>query len=71
LEKALEIVDVVYSLHKKSDSVRGFLKQKMPRIGGKIDQIREMEIVIQRTYSFHTKRKYPVNVDMYRILKTS
>jgi putative methylase len=70
LEKALEIVDVVYSLHKKSDSVRSFLRQKMPRIGGKIDQIREMEIVIQRTYSFHTKRRYPVLVDLYRILKT-
>jgi predicted RNA methylase len=71
LKKALEISDVVYSLHKKGDSVRDFLKQKVPRIGGKIDQIREMEIFIHRTYKFHKKRKYPVKVDLYRILKIS
>jgi len=70
LEKALEIADVVYSLHKKGDSVRSFLRQKVPRIGGRVDQVREMEIVIQRTYSFHTKRRYTVKVDLYRILRT-
>ena len=71
LEKALEIADVVYSLHKQGASVRGFLKQKVPKIGGRIDQIREMKIVIQRTYSFHTKRRYSVKVDLYRILRLS
>ncbi len=71
LQKALEVADVVYSLHKRSSSVRDFLLQKVPRIGGKVDQVREMEIVIRRTYSFHTKRRYTVKVDLYRILKTS
>jgi putative methylase len=69
LKKALEISDVAYSLHKQSDKVRDYLKRKVPKIGGKIDQIRGMKIVINRTYSFHKKRKYPVNVDLYRILK--
>jgi predicted RNA methylase len=70
LKKALEISGVVYSLHKRSDRVRAFLKQKIPRIGGRIDQIREMEIFIQRTYTFHRKQRYPVKVDLYRIIKT-
>jgi len=69
LKKALKISDVVYSLHKQSDSVRDYLKQKVPKTGGKIDQIREMEIVIHRTYNFHKKRNYSVKVDLYRILK--
>jgi putative methylase len=69
LKKALEISDVSYSLHKQNVKVRDYLKHKVPKIGGKIDQIREMKIVINRTYSFHRKRKYPVNVDLYRILK--
>ncbi len=69
LKKALEISDVVYSLHKKSSSVREFLKRKVPKIGGKIDQIREMEITIRRTYSFHRKRDYLVKVDLYRTLR--
>jgi len=71
LEKALEIANVVYSLHKQGAPVRSFLMQKVPKIGGKIDQVREMEIVIQRTYSFHTKHRYSVKVDLYRILRTS
>jgi predicted RNA methylase len=70
LKKAVEISGVVYSLHKKSDRVRAFLKQKIPRIGGRIDQIREMEIFINRTYAFHRKKRYPVKVDLYRIIRT-
>jgi len=70
LKKALEISDVVYSLHKKSSSIREFLKRKVPRIGGKIDHVRELEITIRRTYSFHKKRDYNVKVDLYRTLRT-
>ncbi len=70
LIKALEISDVVYSLHKASSSVREFLKRSVPKIGGKIDQVREMDIIISRTYSFHKKKKYKVKVDLYRIVRT-
>ncbi|MBS7656502.1 MAG: METTL5 family protein [Candidatus Bathyarchaeia archaeon] len=69
LRKALEISDVVYSLHKKGSSTSEFLRQKIPEIGGKIDQVREMEIAIRRTYSFHRKRNYKVKVNLYRIIK--
>jgi len=70
LTKALEISDVVYSLHKRSGPVRDFLKQRIPQLGGLIDRVYEMEIVIFRTYSFHRKRRYPIKVDLYRILRT-
>jgi len=69
LKKALEISDVVYSLHKGSESVRDFLRRRIPQIGGRIDRVYEMKIVISRTYKFHKKRKYPVKADLYRILK--
>jgi len=69
LRKALEISDVVYSLHKKGSLTSEFLRQKIPEIGGKIDQVREMEITIRRTYSFHRKRNYKVKVSLYRITK--
>jgi len=68
LRKALEISNVVYSLHKQSDSVRLFLKDKISRMGGRIDWLREMSLTIGRTYPFHRKRKYRVNVDLYRII---
>jgi putative methylase len=69
LKKALEISNVVYSLHKCSSPVRDFLSRQIPEIGGVIDKIYEMDIVISRTYEFHRKRLYPVKADLYRILK--
>ncbi|MEM2111539.1 MAG: METTL5 family protein [Candidatus Bathyarchaeia archaeon] len=69
LKKALEISNVVYSIHKQSGSVRVFLSLNIPKMRGRIDQVYEMEIIIWRTYSFHRKRRYPVKVDLYKILR--
>ncbi|MEM2914682.1 MAG: METTL5 family protein [Candidatus Bathyarchaeia archaeon] len=69
LKKALEISNVVYSIHKQSDPVRDFLSLNIPKMRGRIDQVYEMEIIIWRTYSFHRKRRYPVKVDLYKILR--
>jgi len=69
LKKALEISNVVYSLHKQSDPVRLFLKDKIPKMGGKIDWLKEMSLTIRRTYPFHRKREYLVAVDLYRIIR--
>jgi len=71
LKKALAISDVVYSLHKRSDSVRDFLRQRIPELRGRIDQVYEIEIIIRRTFKFHKKRVYPVKADLYRVLRTS
>jgi predicted RNA methylase len=70
LKKALEISDVVYSLHKRSKRVRNFLTKKVPELGGSMNQVYEMEVKIRRTYRFHKKKSYPVMVDFYRILRT-
>ena len=69
LQKALEIGDVVYSLHKGSASVRAFLEKKILELGGQINKIYAMQIVIQRTYRFHQKTRYLVQTDFYQILR--
>ena len=71
LRKALSVSAVIYSLHKRSGSVRDFLRQKIPQFGGRIDQVYEMKIEIRRTYEFHKRGRYPVEVDLYRITRTS
>ena len=68
LRKAIEISDVVYSLHKRSEPVRLFLKREISRLGGKIDWLKEMTITIGRVYPFHRKMRYQVEADLYRIL---
>jgi len=70
LKKSLEISNVVYSLHKRGDTVRSFLRRKIETLEGTIDRIYEMEIVIPRIFDFHRKRLYQVKVDLYRILKS-
>ncbi|KYH42640.1 MAG: DNA methylase [Candidatus Bathyarchaeota archaeon B63] len=69
LRKALEISDVVYSLHKRSESVRRFLRDKISRMGGEIAWLREIDLTIKRTYHFHTRRRYRVEADLYRITR--
>jgi len=69
LEKALKISDIIYSLHKRSPLVREFLSRRIPQLGGLIDHIYEVDIIINRTYEFHRKRRYIVKADLYRILR--
>ncbi len=70
LQKALDISNVIYSLHKRSFSVRDFMQKKIPKIGGRLTEIYEMNIEINRTYSFHQRRQYEVKTDLYRIERT-
>lgn len=69
LKKALEISKVVYSLHKRSVSVREFLKHKIMELGGRITNIYEIDIMLPRIFKFHQKKRYLVKADLYRILK--
>jgi putative methylase len=71
LKKALEISNVVYSLHKHSPSVKEFLSRRIPKLGGVIDKIYGMEITIGRTYEFHRRRQYTVKADLYRIIRVN
>jgi len=69
LEKAIEISDTTYSLHKRGDLNREFLRRKVSHLGGMVDRIYGLEISIPRTFDFHQRDRYPVEVDLYRILK--
>ncbi|HIE14197.1 TPA: methyltransferase domain-containing protein [Candidatus Bathyarchaeota archaeon] len=69
LKKAIEISEIIYSLHKRSSSVRDFLSRKIRELGGEVLGIYEIDIVIPRLYNFHHKKRYIVKADLYRISK--
>jgi len=69
LLKALELAPVVYSLHKSGESNRAFIKRFIEQHGGKVTGIFPMKLNIPRLFNFHTKRKYTVEVDLYRIVR--
>jgi len=68
LEKSLEISSIIYSVHKRSQSVRRFIRSLVDSLGGEIDQSFEIDINIPRLFDFHRKKKYTVHADLYRIL---
>lgn len=70
LRKALEISDVIYSLHKRSPSIRNFLSRFIPELGGTVDRVYEVDIVIGRAFNFHKKIRYRVKADLYRIISS-
>ena len=70
LKKALELGNIIYSLHKSGKTNRQFLQKNIYEFGKyKVDNIIEMEISILHQFQFHKKKKYEVLVDLWRILK--
>ncbi|MEM2046258.1 MAG: METTL5 family protein [Candidatus Jordarchaeales archaeon] len=69
LEKALEVADVVYSIHKGNFKVRQFIKRFVEERGGYIDQLVTVKLPIPAMFDFHSKKFHVVEVDVYRILK--
>jgi len=67
LLKALQLAPKVYSLHKGGESSRIFIKRFIEGHGGKVTGIFPMKLNIPRLFKFHTKQKYEVEVDLYRI----
>ncbi|MFX1563050.1 MAG: METTL5 family protein [Promethearchaeota archaeon] len=69
LEKALEISNVVYSLHKASKGGQKFIADFVSTLGGCISFVQEMTMALPATMRFHGKRRHMINVDFYRIEK--
>lgn len=67
LEKAIKISRVTYSLHKRNENTRRFIKEIAERHDGVVDNIIEMSMVIPHLFNFHYKKHYVVEVDLYRI----
>ncbi len=67
IEKALEVGRTVYSLHKRGERNREFIKRFIDKHGGKLTSIFPLEVEIPRLFGFHTKRKYRVKADLYRM----
>ncbi len=69
LQKALEIGEVIYSLHKASEGGRKFISRFVSNLGGRISFIQELPMVLPATMHFHEKNKHIIQVDFYRIEK--
>jgi len=69
LQKALEIGNVVYSLHKSGIQNREFIRDFVDKRDGRITGILQNKFMLPRTLNFHKRREYAVKVDLYRIVR--
>lgn len=69
IAKALEIGNVVYSLHKSSDKSRAFIKRLVEKHGGAVTEIHQIEFDIPQMFKFHQERKHRVKADLFRLVR--
>ena len=69
LQKALEVGDVVYSLHKSGIQNREVIRNFIHKHDGRITTLLQNKFILPRTLSFHKRRTYTVDVDLYRIVR--
>ncbi|MFQ5887404.1 MAG: METTL5 family protein, partial [Candidatus Hydrothermarchaeales archaeon] len=69
LEKALEVGEVIYSMHKME--TQEFIKGYVQKLNGKIAEIMTIDFILPYSYGFHRKRAVKTKVDIYRILSAS
>jgi putative methylase len=66
LEKAMEIADNIYSIHKITS--KNFIESLSKNNNFEVVGIEEMELILKKTMKFHKSEKYPVSVGVW-ILK--
>ena len=69
LEKAFQVAPVVYSIHKSA--TRDFLVKFVKKSDRHVDQVRSMKMEIPYLFEFHEKKRSTVEVDLYRIIRTT
>lgn len=67
LEIAMDISNIIYSLHKTS--TRDYILKKSDRLGFKAKVIAELKYDLPKTYQFHKKDSKDIQIDLIRFQK--
>ena len=67
LDKAMEISDIIYSLH-NTDTLP-FLNKRIEKVGFVIDLKKKYKFEIRHTFKFHKKEKTEISVTLLRIVR--
>jgi putative methylase len=67
LEKALDVADIVYSLH--LSKTRDFVEKLTNKLNADITHTKGYDFEIPHTFTFHTKEKLDFEITMFRLKK--
>ena len=69
LEKAFSISDVVYSIHLAGEKVFNFISKFCEKFNWHIDNFFPYEMILERSFQFHTKKVKSIDVNVFRFVK--
>ncbi len=69
LKQAFLLSDVVYSIHLTGLKVQNFLTRFADENNWKIDIARPFNMILEKTFNFHTEKKKKIDVTIYRFIK--
>jgi len=69
LEKAFSISDTIYSIHLASEKVDDFIQKFVKKYNWNIDYILPFNLILEKSFPFHTQKRKTINVNIYRFLK--
>ena len=71
LKQAIKHASTIYSIHKSGEKVRTYLRKFIQNQNATVDAIIPIEISLPHLYKFHRKKRYPIKIDLYRIVSSS
>ena len=69
LEKAFSFSNVVYSIHLAGEKVFRFISKFCERFDWHIDNFFPYNMILERTFQFHTKKTKYIDVNVFRFVK--
>ncbi|MFX1575182.1 MAG: METTL5 family protein [Promethearchaeota archaeon] len=71
LKKAFTFSDVVYSIHLAGEKIHNFITNYINKLNWKIDNIFPYNMILEKSFPFHTKTKKKISVNVYRLIKNT
>lgn len=69
LDKAFSFSDIIYSIHLANLEVQKFIFNYVKKFNWKIDNVLPFNMILEKTFPFHTKKTKKVNVHVYRFVR--
>ena len=69
LEKAFSLSDIIYSIHLTGEKTKDFLEKFADKHGWHIDYIWPFNMILERSYKFHSQKTKKIDVSVYRFIK--
>ncbi|KKL54782.1 hypothetical protein LCGC14_2261960, partial [marine sediment metagenome] len=69
LDRAFSFSNVVYSIHLTSLKVQKFILNYIEKFDWKVDNVLPFNMIIEKTYPFHTQKSKKISVNVFRFIK--